>query len=89
MNGHAGGVFNLGTGSGFSVKEILAAIAAETGRAVPYRIKPRRPGDPAYLVADPSAARQVLGFRPTHSDLPTIIGSAWAWHQTTHPLKPV
>ena len=40
-----------------------------------------------YLVADPSAARQVLDFRPTHSDLPTIIGSAWAWHQKAHPLK--
>ena len=89
MNGHAGGVFNLGTGSGYSVKEILAAIAAETGRAVPYRIKPRRPGDPAYLVADAAAARQVLDFRPTHSDLPTIIGSAWAWHQMAHPLKRV
>jgi UDP-glucose-4-epimerase GalE len=89
MEGHDGGVFNLGTGSGCSVKEILAAIAAETGRAVPYQIKPRRPGDPAYLVADPSAARQVLSFVPKHSDLPTVVRSAWAWHQKAHPLKRV
>ena len=58
--GHRGGVFNLGTGKGFSVREILAAIATETGRAVPHAIKPRRPGDPAYLVADASAARSLV-----------------------------
>ncbi len=57
MQGHCGGAFNLGTGAGFSVREILAAIAAETGREVPHVVKPRRAGDPAYLVADPTAAR--------------------------------
>jgi len=87
MQNHAGGAFNLGTGSGFSVRQILAAIAAETGREVSYTIKPRRSGDPAYLVADPAAARQVLKFKPTHSDLPTIIRTAWAWHKKAHPLK--
>lgn len=87
MQGHAGGAFNLGTGTGFSVREILAAIAAETGRDVPYTIKPRRAGDPTYLVADPTAARQTLKFDPAHSDLPTIIRTAWAWHRKAHPLK--
>ena len=87
MQGHAGGAFNLGTGNGFSVREILAAISAETGRTVPHVIKPRRPGDPAYLVADPTAARKVLNFMPEHSDLATIIRTAWAWHQKAHPLK--
>ena len=87
LRGHAGGSFNLGTGTGFSVREILAAIAAGTGRAVPHVIKPRRPGDPAYLVADPSAARSVLNFTPAYSDLPTIIRTAWAWHQKAHPLE--
>jgi UDP-glucose-4-epimerase GalE len=87
MQGHRGGAFNLGTGAGFSVREILAAIAAETGREVPHLVKPRRAGDPAYLVADPTAAREVLKFRPAHSDLETIIRTAWAWHQTAHPLK--
>ena len=87
LTGHAGGIFNLGTGSGFSVREILAAIKAETGREVPYVVKPRRQGDPACLVADPSAAREILNFAPNCSDLPTIIRTAWAWHQQAHPLK--
>ena len=87
LQGHGGGVFNLGTGKGFSVRQILTAIAAETGRAVPHTIKPRRAGDPTYLVADGSAARDTLGFVPVHSDLATIIRTAWAWHRKTHPLK--
>jgi UDP-glucose-4-epimerase GalE len=87
MQGHAGAAFNLGTGAGFSVREILAAIATETGREVPHVVKPRRAGDPTYLVADPTAARDVLKFRPAHSDLPTIIRTAWAWHRKAHPLK--
>jgi UDP-glucose 4-epimerase len=87
MAGHSGGVFNLGTGKGFSVRQILAAIAAETGREVPHVVKPRRAGDPTYLVADASAARKTLKFRPSHSDLATIIRTAWAWHQKAHPLK--
>jgi UDP-glucose 4-epimerase len=87
MQGHAGGAYNLGTGTGLSVRKILAAIKAETGREVPHAIKPRRPGDPAYLVADPAAARATLQFRPAHSDLATIIKTAWAWHQKAHPLK--
>jgi UDP-glucose 4-epimerase len=87
LAGQTGGSFNLGTGHGFSVKEILAAIATVTGREVPHRIEPRRSGDPTYLVADPSAARNVLDFRPSHSDLTTIVRSAWAWHQRAHPRK--
>ena len=87
MQGHCGGAFNLGTGAGFSVRQILAAIAAETGREVPHVVKPRRPGDPTYLVADPTAAREVLKFHTRNSDLATIIRTAWAWHQTAHPLK--
>jgi UDP-glucose 4-epimerase len=87
LQGHGGGAFNLGTGTGFSVRQILAAIATETGRTVPHVIKPRRPGDPAWLVADPAAARETLQFRPVHSDLATIVRTAWAWHQTAHPMK--
>jgi UDP-glucose-4-epimerase GalE len=87
MQGHPGGVFNLGTGTGFSVRQLLEAIAGETGRKVPYVIKPRRAGDPAYLVADASAARQVLQFMPAHSDLATIIRTAWTWHQKAHPFR--
>ena len=87
MQGHCGGAFNLGTGAGFSVRQILAAIAVETGREVPHVVKPRRPGDPTYLVADPTAAREVLKFHTRNSDLATIIRTAWAWHQKAHPLK--
>ena len=87
MAEHSGGVFNLGTGNGFSVREILSAIAAETGREVPHVVKPRRAGDPTYLVADPTAAREVLKFRTEHSDLPNIIRTAWAWHRMAHPQK--
>jgi len=70
----SGGAFNLGTGTGYSVRQILNAIADETGHTVPHVIKPRRPGDPAYLVADASAARTVLDFTPAHSDLATGFG---------------
>jgi UDP-glucose 4-epimerase len=87
LQGHAGDALNLGTGTGLSVREILRAIAAETGREVPHLVKPRRTGDPTYLVADPSAARAILKFRPEHSDLATIIRTAWAWHRKAHPLK--
>jgi UDP-glucose 4-epimerase len=87
LEGHSGGALNLGTGNGFSVREILAAIAAETCSKVPHVVKPRRVGDPTYLVADPSAARATLNFRPAHSDLATIIRTVWAWHKTAHPLK--
>ncbi|MDR3464635.1 MAG: UDP-glucose 4-epimerase GalE [Xanthobacteraceae bacterium] len=87
LDGHEGGSFNLGTGKGFSVREILAAIAAETGRPVPQAVKPRRPGDPAMLVADPQRAREVLKFEARHSDLPTIIRTAWAWHLRAHPAR--
>ncbi len=87
LQGHSGGAFNLGTGKGFSVREILGAIQAETGREVPHVVKPRRAGDPTYLVADPSAARATLNFKPAHSDLATIIRTAWAWHKKAHPLK--
>ena len=89
LQGHAGGALNLGTGTGYSVREILRAIETETGRAVPHTVQPRRPGDPTYLVADPAAARKTLGFRTAHSDLPTIIRTAWAWHRKAHPLKTV
>jgi UDP-glucose-4-epimerase GalE len=87
LKGAAGGSYNLGTGSGYSVREILTVIERETGLKMPLITKPRRAGDPPILVADPSAARNELGFVPRCSDIATIVKSAWAWHQSTHPRK--
>jgi UDP-glucose-4-epimerase GalE len=87
MNGHNGGIYNLGTGVGYSVKQVLSVIESETRRSVPLRILERRAGDPPILVADPRAAHRVLGLRPICSDLKTIIRSAWAWHLKAHPSK--
>lgn len=85
FDGSRGGHYNLGTGSGFSVRQVLAAIERETGLEVPLVTKPRRAGDPPILVADPSAAKADLGFVPACSDLATIVRSSWAWHQLAHP----
>jgi UDP-glucose 4-epimerase len=87
LDSHAGGTLNLGTGFGFSVKQVLASIAATTGKPVPHSIRGRRPGDPAFLVANPVRAKAVLNFDPRHSDLETIVSTAWAWHQRAHPEK--
>jgi UDP-arabinose 4-epimerase len=71
---------NLGTGAGHSVREVIAAAERVTGRRVPRREAPRRFGDPPVLVADPSRARELLGWTAKHSDLDTILKTAWAWH---------
>ncbi|RMH43327.1 MAG: UDP-glucose 4-epimerase GalE [Alphaproteobacteria bacterium] len=77
LEGGGGSVaVNLGSGKGHSVLEVLETIARVTGRPVPARFGPRRPGDPAQLFADPTLARQVLGFATRRSDLRTIIADA-------------
>jgi len=73
---------NIGTGTGHSVAEVLAAVARATGHDLGEASGPRRAGDPAILVADAEAARQVLGFMPRHSALDTIVSTAWAWRRT-------
>ncbi len=70
---------NLGTGKGASVKEIIQAAEKVTGKAVPVRYGPRRIGDPAELVADPTKALVELKWKAEHTDLETIVASAWAW----------
>lgn len=71
---------NIGTGNGISNLEILETIGRVTGQAVPYENGPRRTGDLSRLYADKGHAKTVLGFEPTHSDIETIIRSAWAFH---------
>jgi UDP-arabinose 4-epimerase len=79
------GALNLGTGSGYSVKEILTEVRRITGFTIPLVSAEARPGDPPILIADPNLARERLGIQPSRSDLATIIESAWRWHQKVHP----
>jgi UDP-glucose 4-epimerase len=76
--------FNLGSGSGFSVLQMLEAAQSVVGREVPHEFGPRREGDPAVLVASNAKAREVLGWQPRRGTLDEMIGSAWRWHQA-HP----
>lgn len=85
--GSSGGVYNLGTGKGVSVKAILTAIEQETGNSINVAVKPKRAGDPPVLVSDPAKAQSVLGFTPAYSDIATIIRTAWAWHRRAHPKR--
>ena len=71
--------YNLGTGGGFSVREIIEKAAAVTGRSISVQEGPRRQGDPPHLVADPSRAEAELGWKPRHSDLAQIMSTAWQW----------
>jgi UDP-arabinose 4-epimerase len=74
-------VLNLGTGTGHSVREVIAAVGRMCDGKVPFRDAPRRAGDPPILVADPARARQVLNWKPQHPDLDDIVQSAWKWHK--------
>jgi len=73
--------YNLGTGTGHSVREVIAAAEAVTGRSVPHTIGPRREGDPAVLIAASDRIRRELGWRPRFPALETIVAHAWAWRQ--------
>jgi UDP-glucose 4-epimerase len=79
--GESPGIVNLGNGQGYSVLEVVQTAEKVTGRPIPHRTSPRRPGDPATLVASSQLARQRLGWTPRHPDLESIVASAWRWHQ--------
>ena len=74
-------VYNVATGRGHSVCEIVSAAMEVTKKMIPIQYAPRRAGDPASLVADAAKIKAELGFEPKYSDLNTIISTAWAWHQ--------
>jgi UDP-glucose-4-epimerase GalE len=80
VNEGESGAFNLGAGSGYSVREVIAAVEKCSGRKVPIAEKDRRAGDPECLVASAECARRILGWKPTH-DLHSIVSSAWAWEE--------
>jgi UDP-glucose-4-epimerase GalE len=73
-------VLNLGTGRGYSVREVLAAVEAALGDKVPHTIAPRRAGDPAEVVADARRAAALLGWSPHESAIETIVSTAARWH---------
>lgn len=75
------GAYNLGTGHGISVKEIVEACRKVTGHSIPVKVCPRRPGDPPALYASGKKARDVMGWSPTHSDVETIVRDAWQAHR--------
>lgn len=77
--GGASKKYNVGTGHGYSVKEVLNTVETVTGKKVPFTMGPRRAGDPPVLVADSSRLQAELGWKPVHSDLHTVVDTAWKW----------
>lgn len=77
-------IYNLGSGHGYSVREVIEAVRQVTGQPIPVIEAPRRPGDPARLVASSERIRRELGWKPAHESLQDIVGSAWEWHRS-HP----
>lgn len=73
-------LFNLGSGNGFSVLEVIKAAEAATGKSISYSIEDRRAGDPDTLIADSSKARSVLEWQPVFENINEIVGTAWKWH---------
>lgn len=77
-------IYNVGSGHGYSVREVIDTASAVVGQPIPVREMPRRPGDSARLVASSEKIRRELGWQPRHDNLHDIISSAWEWHRT-HP----
>src|SRR5665213_2657192 len=81
LAGGGSAAFNVGTGTGQTVMEVLRAVEQATGKSVPHKIAPRREGDPTELVADSTKLRQTLGWEPRHSGIEEIVRDAWAYYQ--------
>ena len=77
-------VYNLGNGQGYSVKQVVDTCREITGHPIPAESGPRRPGDPATLVAGSAKIKRELGWEPKYPALRTIVAHAWQWHRT-HP----
>jgi UDP-arabinose 4-epimerase len=84
-SGAPSAAYNLGNGQGFSVKQVIDAARAVTGRDIPVDVGARRPGDPPVLVADARRARQELAWTPRYHDLQTILRTAWNWTTASSP----
>ncbi|HSM84158.1 MAG TPA: UDP-glucose 4-epimerase GalE [Nodosilinea sp.] len=84
LQGGESTAFNLGNGSGFSVREVIDAAVRITGKQIPVVEVERRAGDPPALVGSSDRARNMLGWNPQYADIDTILAHAWTWHQKRH-----
>lgn len=82
--GNESNIFNLGSSTGFSVKEMVETARQVTGKEIPAKVEPRRAGDPSTLIASSKKAQTILGWNPKFPDVKDIISSAWQWHES-HP----
>ena len=81
LDGTSKMIYNIGNGQGFTVREVIESVRRVTGRPIAVLEEPRRPGDPAVLVASSEKIKAELGWTPHFADLDTIVKSAWEWHQ--------
>ena len=81
LSGSESRKFNLGNGSGYSVKQVIEACRKITGHAIPAEVTPRRPGDPASLIAGSETIIRDLGWKPQYPTIEDIVASAWNWHK--------
>lgn len=88
VQGEGSQAYNLGNGHGFSVNQVIEAARRVTGRDIPVRYAPRRPGDPARLVADSTLAQRRLDWRPRYAALDTLVEHAWRWECRSHACQP-
>lgn len=89
LGGGASRQYNLGRGNGTSVRELVTAVERVTGRRLPVVVAPRRPGDPARLVADPSRAQRELGWLPAFTSITDIVATAWATEREAREPVPL
>jgi UDP-glucose 4-epimerase len=82
--GGKSGIYNAGTGKGFTVLEVIQAVEKATGRKVPYQLGPRREGDPAELVADSTKLQKTHGWKPKYATLESMVESAWEFDSKSH-----
>jgi UDP-glucose 4-epimerase len=79
-------IYNIGNGAGFSVREVIESARRVTGHPIPVEVQPRRPGDPAVLIASSEKIARELGWKPRHTRLDEIIESAWVWQQIRYKI---
>jgi UDP-glucose 4-epimerase len=87
LDTHSRLIYNIGNGQGFSVREVVESVRRVTGHPIPVIEEPRRPGDPAVLVASSKRIMEELGWQPQYGALDDIVRSAWVWHQQRYGAK--